>query len=144
MASYGYIMLAVGLLLTSIFMGGEITAQGKINTNIIIEQQARSMAAYIDSAAEYKQANPTSSGDITNKLALPTWLASRTDIHVYAEGNKFFIYTPDKPGSLTAMRKLAYNSSTLGRAANSVITLSDGNIISKPSAIPNGTLVFIL
>lgn len=102
------------------------------------------MAAYVDSASEYKQNHNGASGNITNSITLPSWMLLRTGITVYAEGGKYYIYLQNRPGLMTEIRKKSYNSATLGRTENNSIKLTDGSIINKPAAIPTNNLVYIL
>lgn len=144
MTAYAQLVIAITLVILAGLTTNQFNQQNKMSTEIAIEQQVRSLAAYIDSAAEYKQKNGGTVGNVTNKLTLPAWMLARAGITVYAESGNYYVFLQNKPGLMTALRKKSFNSAKLGRIENSSIRLTDGSVISKPAVIPSNSLVYII
>lgn len=144
MTAYAQLVIAITLVILAALTTNQFNQQNKMSADIAIEQQVRSLAAYIDSAAEFKQKNNGATGNITANISLPAWMLARNGITVYAEAGNYYVYLQNKPGLMTALRKKSFNSAKLGRIENSTIKLTDGSIINKPAVIPANSLVYIL
>ncbi|ECO4313690.1 type IV pilus biogenesis protein PilM [Salmonella enterica] len=138
-----YLGMVVMIIISSFIFQNVTESNRSTAEGTSIEQQAKSFLLYVDSAQVYKNSNPAATGNITDKIGLPVWLPQNANVTVYAVTGLTFVYMPNKPGLITAIKNLTGDSSTFGLTKSGSIVTNYGSQ-TKPSAIPDNSLVYIL
>ncbi|MHB9331375.1 type IV pilus biogenesis protein PilM [Phytobacter ursingii] len=97
---------------------------------------------YITYFDEYYQNHKTEYGDVTDKVALPTWMPIDTSIRMYVNPDAAYVFMPSSSGILSGLLKITENSAMVGYSdSNNIITLAGK--ITKPAFIPSGYIVYV-
>jgi len=128
-------------LLLSISMS--IVGDSKRSMDITDEQStAGQFMNYVYAFDEYKSANSSATGDVTNLLPLPEWLPKNADIKTVISDGVGYVYTPNTKGLMSNIMIWTDNSSSVGVTDGANINTLSGAVI-KPSFIGSGYIVYI-
>ncbi|KAB1469110.1 type IV pilus biogenesis protein PilM [Cronobacter sakazakii] len=144
MLTLNHILLVIALIFGTTLALAVQQSQIIKTRNVETDVLARTLFAYLDAASEYRNENPSVTGNLNNAIKLPAWVSNKKAVTVLADTTHIYVYTPSRPGLMTYLRKGSYGSFGLGQSTLTVIVLRDGSSSPKPSSIPSDQVVFVL
>lgn len=127
----------------SAFLINHVIDNSKENfDSVAIEKRSTTILIYSDGLDEYITIHPAFNGEVTTLLTLPQWLGRDDSIKAYAENGKGYVFTDNKPGLMSQVINQTNNSSQLG-VSNQTQIITNAGSISKPTYIPNNSLVYM-
>ncbi|NPE55915.1 type IV pilus biogenesis protein PilM [Dickeya dadantii] len=137
-------VLTISTLILSVWMFTKFSfLENALTDSSYTDTSAKSFITYAERSIEWKKNNPNTAGDMTNTILTPSWLSQRSDIRVYSDGMKVYVFMKLSPGVITEINKLTGNSAFIGLSTSVDIKTNYG-AVAKPSFIPADYVVYII
>ncbi|EQB98972.1 type IV pilus biogenesis protein PilM [Photorhabdus temperata] len=138
-----YSFLAVFIVTLSLSSFISLNIDNKISLESSIEQsQVGQFMNYVYAFDDYYKQNPSATGDITSKVALPSWLPKNANIKMVINNGVGYVYIPLSKGMMREILKWTDNSASVGISNGAYINTVSGKI-AKPSFIGYGYIVYV-
>jgi len=86
--------------------------------------------------------NSSATGDVTNKVTLPSWLPADNTVKMFISGGYGYVFMPSTSGVFSELVESTNNSTLVGFSDATSITTLSGKL-AKPSFIPPNYIVYI-
>lgn len=107
-----------------------------------VDSKANVFLKYSFAFDEYYASNNSATGDVTNQVKLPSWIAVDPTIRAYISNGVGYVFMPLTTGLFSTVLADTSNSSMIGISDSGYITTVSGKL-SKPSFIPSGYIVYV-
>lgn len=97
---------------------------------------------YVSAFDAYYLTNGNGSGEVTNKVLLPSWLPPDPSVRMYIENSRGYVFMPAGSGLLSDLMKKTDYSSLVGFSDTTYINTVSGKL-DKPTFVPTGYIVYV-